>query len=222
MKLLPRERKAIGHAPTLNVEAYTFFLRGREYFHRGSRPFYLLAKRMFAKAIELDPDYARAYAGLADCDAFLYMDYSEDVAADVLANSGKALALEPRLTEARASRGLALSIVHRYEEAEAEFAQALAAGADLFEVHYFYGRSCYAQGELERTAIHWERAAEINPDDYQTLILLNQVYTSLGQEKNAIRAADKGSRTRRARLRAQSREPAARLFHGDGPCQAGR
>ena len=85
VKLLPREKKAIEQAPTRNVEAYTYFLRGREYFHRGSRTYYNLAKRMFAKAIELDPAYARAYAGLADCDAFLYMDYSEDTADAVLA-----------------------------------------------------------------------------------------------------------------------------------------
>ena len=192
VKLLPRERRAIEQAPTANVEAYTYVLRGRDYFHRGSRTYFLMARRMFAKAIELDPLYARAYAGLADCDAFLYMDYSEDVVLSVLENSGKALALEPGLVEARASRGLALSIAHRYAEAEAEFAVALAGGADLFEVHYFYGRSCYAQGKLDRTALHWERAAEIRPDDYQALILLNQVYASMGREEEAVRAALRG------------------------------
>ncbi len=192
VRLLPRERKAIAHAPTQNVEAYTYFLRGRDYFHRGARTYYLLAKRMFAKAIALDPGYARAYAGLADCDAFLYMDYSEDTADSVLKNSEMALALEPALTEAHASRGLALSIAHRYAEAEAEFAAALASGSGLFEAHYFSGRSCYAQGKLEQTARHWERAAEIKPEDYQTLILLNQVYASLGREQDAVRCARKG------------------------------
>ena len=116
VRLLPRERKAIEQAPTRNVEAYTYFLRGRDYFHRGSRTYYNLAKRMFAKAIELDPGYARAHAGLADCDAFLYMDYSEETADAVLANSEKALALEPQLADAHASRALALSIAHRYGE----------------------------------------------------------------------------------------------------------
>lgn len=192
VRLLPGEKRAIEQAPTWNIEAYTYFLRGRDYFHRGSRTFYLLAKRMFGKAIELDPGYARAYAGLADCDAFLYMDYSETTADDVLHNSGRALSLQPTLTEAHASRGLALSIVHRYAEAEAEFAKALASGPGLFEVHYFYGRSCYAQGRLEQTALHWERAAEIKPEDYQTLILLNQVYASLGREADAVRCARKG------------------------------
>jgi len=192
VRLLPREKKAIEQAPTRNVEAYTYFLRGRDYFHRGSRTYYNLAKRMFAKAIELDSGYARAYAGLADCDAFLYMDYSEETAEAVLANSGKALALEPNLAEAHASRGLALSIARRYAEAEAEFAAALATSPDMFEAHYFQGRSCYAQGKLEDTARHWERAAEIKPEDYQTLILLNQVYTSLNREADAVRCATRG------------------------------
>lgn len=192
VKLLPRERNAIEQPPTTNVEAYTYFLRGRDYFHRGAKPYYVMAKRMFAKAIELDPGYARAYAGLADCAAFLYMDYSEDVAAEVLEHSGKALALDPTLTEAHASRGLALSITHDFAAAEEAFARALETGADLFEVHYFYGRSCYAQGRLDRTALHWERAAELKPDDYQSLILLNQVYISLGREADAARAAEHG------------------------------
>ncbi|WP_373504049.1 adenylate/guanylate cyclase domain-containing protein [Aestuariivirga sp.] len=192
VKLLPRERKAIELAPTRNVEAYTYYLRGRENFHRGTRNHYLLAKRMFAKAIELDPNYARAYAGLADCDAFLYMDYSEDVAADVLKNSEKALALQEDLVEALASRGLALSVARRYQEAEREFERATAQDPNQFEVHFFHGRSCYAQGKLERTAQLWERAAEIKPDDYQALILLNQVYTSLGKPDDARRAAVSG------------------------------
>lgn len=192
VRLLPRERKAIEQAPTQNVEAYTYFLRGRDYFHRGSRTYYNLAKRMFMKAIELDPAYARAYAGLADCDAFLYMDYSEETTEAVLRNSEKALALEPNLADAHASRGLALSIAHRYGESDAEFAAALAADPDLFELHYFCGRSCYAQGKLAETARHWERAAEVKPEDYQTLILLNQVYASLDREEDAVRCASRG------------------------------
>ena len=192
VKLLPRERKAIERAPTSSVEAYTYYLKGREYFHRGTKSYYGRAKRMFSKAIALDPGYARAYAGLADCDAFLYMDYSEDVAADVMRNSELALALEAGLVEARASRGLALSVAHRYREAEIEFERALALDPAHFELHFFYGRSCYAQGRLEQTARLWWRAGEINTDDYQALILLNQVYASLGRQPEAMRAGRRG------------------------------
>ncbi|MBA2623211.1 MAG: adenylate/guanylate cyclase domain-containing protein, partial [Chthoniobacterales bacterium] len=63
VKLLPQEKKSIGQTPTDNVEAYTYYLRGRQFLHRHSKSYYQLARRMFAKAVELDPLYARAYAG---------------------------------------------------------------------------------------------------------------------------------------------------------------
>jgi adenylate cyclase len=169
VKLLPEEKKAIEQAPTDNVEAYTYYLKGREFFHRGSKSNLSLAKRMFAKAIELDPLYARAYAGAGDCDSFLYLHYSEDVSIDgILANCAKALDIDSGLAEARASRGLALSVSQRYQEAEKEFERAIASNPNLFEAHYFYARACFAQGKLEQAARYWERAAEIKPDDHQS------------------------------------------------------
>src|ERR1041385_8703315 len=122
VKLLPQEKKSMGKAPTDNVEAYTYYLRGRQFLQRRStKAYYELARRMFAKAIELDPLYARAYAGIADCDSFLFLQYHGDIAIDdILNTSAKALALEGGLAEAHASRGLALSLGERYEESEAE------------------------------------------------------------------------------------------------------
>jgi adenylate cyclase len=153
---------------------------------------YNKAKQMFAAAIELDPGYAKAYSGLADCDAFLYMDYNEDSIAEVLKNSEKALSLEPGLTEALASHGLALSISGRYDEAEQALKRALELNPDHFETRFFFGRACYMQGRLDETAMHWERAAEVKPEDYQSLILLNQVYTSLGRPHEAMRSSKRG------------------------------
>jgi adenylate cyclase len=193
VKLLPAEKKAIKAAPTQNVEAYTYYLRGREFFHRTSKTYYVLAKRMFGKAIELDPLYARAYAGIADCDSFLFLYYDEKVSLEsILANSGKALDIESGLAEAHASRGLAFSVSQKYEEAEKEFEQAIASDPNLFEAHYFYARACYAQGELKQAAHHYERAAEIKPDDYQSVLLLMQVYHSLGLPEDERGAARKG------------------------------
>ena len=75
VKLLPQEKKSIKQTPTDNVEAYTFYLRGRQFMERRSKAYYQLARQMFAKAVELDPLYARAYAGIADCDSFLFLHY---------------------------------------------------------------------------------------------------------------------------------------------------
>ena len=193
VKLLPEEKKAIEQSPTENVDAYTFYLKGREFFHRGSKPFYAMAKKMFAKAIELDPLYARAYAGVADCDSFLYLDYSEGSSLDgILANCARALELDSTLAEARASRGLALSASQKYREAAEEFEAAIASNPNLFEAHYFYARSCFVQGKLEEAAMHWERAAEIKPDDCQSAFLPGQVYRSLGRLKDEEKTTRRG------------------------------
>src|SRR5207248_3114770 len=105
VKLLPQEKKSISQTPTDNVEAYTYYLRGRQFLQRRStKAYYELARRMFAKAVELDPLYARTYAGIADCDSFLFLQYHVNTAIDdILNTSAKALALESGLAEAHAS-----------------------------------------------------------------------------------------------------------------------
>jgi adenylate cyclase len=148
---------------------------------------------MFAKAVELDPAYARAYAGIADCDSFLFLHYSAPVEIKgILDTSAKALALENGLAEAHASRALALSLDQRYDEAMAEFEKAIALDPNSFEGHYFYARACFAQGKFERAAELFERAAAIKPDDYQSVILLIQIYHSLGRDEDTKDAARRG------------------------------
>ena len=193
VKLLPEERKVIARAPTESVEAYAYYLRGRQFLHRHSRSYYVLARRMFAKAVELDPLYARAYAGIADCDSFLFLHYNAEVSIDgILATSAKALDLDGGLAEAHASRGLALSLRARYPEATAEFEQAIALDPNSFEAYYFYARTCFAQGKLEEAASLFERAADLKPDDYQSLLVLTGIQRSLGREQEMKRAAREG------------------------------
>ncbi len=199
VKLLPEERQAITQAPTDSIEAYTYYLRGREFFRRTTKSNLLLARQMFAKAIELDPLYARSYAGMADCDSFLFLHYSEDVSIDgILANCAKALSIDTRLAEARASRGLAFYLQQKFAEAEAEYELAITSNPNLFEAHYFYARLCFSLNKLADAARHYERAAEVNLDDYQSLSLLAQVYHSLAlPEKRrdaARRAVDRATR----------------------------
>jgi adenylate cyclase len=193
VKLLPQEKKNIAQAPTDNVEAYTYYLRGRQFMQRHSRSNYQLARRMFARAVELDPLYARAYAGIADCDSFLFLHYQLPAGVDsILATSGKALSLDDRVAEAHASRGLALSLGKRYDESIKEFEKAIALDPNSFEAHYFYARACVTQGKLERAAPLFECAAENKPDDYQSLCLLIQVYRSLGRLRESENAARRG------------------------------
>jgi adenylate cyclase len=191
--LLPREKEAIEKVPTENVEAYKFYLLGRQLFRRHSRSNYEVAKRMFQKAIALDPNYARAYAGLADCESFLYLAYYLTSGLDnILAASAKALELDQDLAEAHASRGLALSTVDRREEAESEFRTAISLDPNLYEAHYFFARACFAQGRTAEAAELFERASEIMPDDFESPIFLMQLYRDLGRTEEAMAAGKRG------------------------------
>ena len=195
VRLLPQEKMSIQKPPTDNVEAYNYYLQGRELFHRGSKSCYKAARQMFVKATELDPSYARAYAGIADCDTFLYLRTPEPIPfAGILAMSEKALALDNGLAEAHASRGAALSAVKRYAEAEAEFEKAISLDPNSFEAHYFYARSCVFQGKIERATALFERAAAIKPDDYASHCILVQFYNSLGRKQDAQETARKGAK----------------------------
>lgn len=159
VKPQPGERRAIDRPPTENLDDYGYYLRVRQFLHRHSRSYYALARRKFARAVELDPLYARAHAGIADCDSFLFLHYNANVLTDdILAFCARALQLDAGLAEAHASRGLALSLCERYQEAMAELDQALALDSNLFEAHYFYARAFLTQGKLVEAATHFERA----------------------------------------------------------------
>ena len=192
VKLLPQERKSIGQMPTDNVEAYTYYLRGRDFLYRYSKRYFELARRMFAKAIELDPNYARAYAGIADCDAFLYMVYQVDIPLEgILETSAKALALDSNLAEAHTARGVALSVARKFEEANAEFERALTLDPNSFDAHFLYARPAFQQGKIARAVELLERAAEINPADYKPPALMIHMVRSLGRESETKAAARK-------------------------------
>jgi tetratricopeptide (TPR) repeat protein len=142
---------------------------------------------MFTRAIEIDPGYARAYAGVADCHSYLYM-YWEASETNLQAAddaSRKALLLDPGLAEAHVSRGLAISLSKRYDEAELEFQTAIRLDSRLFEAYYFYARACFQQGKLKEAARQFEQASEVKPEDYQAPQLLAMVYMGLGRKQDA-------------------------------------
>ena len=101
IQLSPQEEKAIARKPTDNPQAYDYYLRGRQFFYQFRKKGFDFARQMFARAIVIDPSYARAYAGVADCCSFLYMywDSTEDNLNEAEAASRKALELDPELAE---------------------------------------------------------------------------------------------------------------------------
>jgi len=184
------EKRQIEKARAVNVQAYDYYLRGRQYFHQLRRKSLEYAKQMFNKAIDIDPEYARAHAGVADCYSLLYtyFDAREFNLRQADVASSKALELEPELAEAHVARGLAVSLSKRFDEAEREFETAMRLDPKLFEAAYWYARARKSQGRYEEAMKLFERAAVIRPEDYQTPGFLAQTLDALGRDDEAREA----------------------------------
>jgi serine/threonine protein kinase/Flp pilus assembly protein TadD len=181
------EKKQIEKARAVNVQAYDYYLRGRQSSHQLRRKSLEHARQMFAKAIEVDPEYARAWAGMADAYSLLYtyFDAREFNLRQAEIASKKALELEPELAEAHISRGLAASMNKRWDEAGSAFEAALKLDPKSFEAAKAYARSCLAQGQFEEAARMFERTSAIRPEDYEAPMLLGQVLTAMGRHEEA-------------------------------------
>lgn len=202
VRLFPEEKKAISQNPTDNIEAYTLYLRGREFFHNLTKWFVQLARQMFVKAVEIDPGFARAYAGIANCDARLAGSYGAPIEVDeIIATAGKALALDPNLADAHAAMGHALSNGGRSDEAEQAFEGALAIDPNNFEANYLYARLCMKQGRRDRAAELLIRAVEVQPGDSQSAFLLNNVLRGLGRLEESERYGRLGLKRAEEQLR---------------------
>jgi serine/threonine protein kinase/Flp pilus assembly protein TadD len=215
--LSDQEKQAIAKAPTTNVEAYDYYLRGRQFFHQFRRKGFEFAQQMFERAIEIDPTYARAYAGIADCCSFLYTYWhaSTNTLEQADAASRKALELDADLAEAHASRGLAVSLRKLYDEAAKEFETAIRLDPKLFEGYYFYARAGFAEGKMEEAARLYEQACKVNPDDYQAPSLLAMVYEGLGRKADADACRNRSLRIIEKRLQLHP-DDARALYMGAG------
>jgi serine/threonine protein kinase/Tfp pilus assembly protein PilF len=183
------EKKQIEKARTENVQAYDYYLRGRQYTHQLRRKSLEYARQMFNKAIEIDRDYARAYAGVADACSMLYtyFDAREFNLKQADIASQKALDLEPELAEAHVARGLAVSLSKRFAEAEKEFETAMRLDPKLYEAPYWYGRALQSEGRFQEAVKMFERASALRPEDYQAPGFLAQALGSMGlvEERDA-------------------------------------
>src|SRR6516164_4122096 len=217
IKLSPQEEKAIARKQTENAQAYDYYLRGRQFFHQFRRRGFDFARQMFARAIVIDPQYARAFAGVADCCSFLYMywDSSEDNLNEAEAASRKALELDPELAETHAARGLAFALRKDFANARKEFETAIQLDPKLYEAFYFYARTSFQSGDLTKAAELYEQASRLNPDDYQAASLLVAVYHGLGKPAEAEATERRALRLTERHIELHPDDPRA-LYLGAG------
>lgn len=186
-----REKEAIRAVPRTDVNAYDYYLRGRQFFKRFHKVDIEHARQMFWQALDIDPNFALAWAGYADCHSFLMMYVDPDPVHAQQADraSKRALELGPELAEAHASRGLACLVGRDFNNAEAAFREALQLNPRLFEAYYYYARARFHQGDLDMAARLFRKAADADPTDYQSRCLRVQILRGTGHEALAIEEA---------------------------------
>jgi adenylate cyclase len=184
----------VRRAPTTDVEAYDYYLRGRSFYYRYGPRDIRCALELFLRAIGRDEGYVLAYAGVADCQSYLYLyaGRTEQACEGADAASRRAVELDPESAQAQASRALALSLKGRREEAEHVFENAIRLDPGLFEAHYFYARHAFARGEAEKAIALYEKAMEVRPEDFQSPLLAAQIYDDLERRDEAAAARRRG------------------------------
>ncbi len=196
------KRTSVSAQKQVDPKAYDFFLRGLSYFAKHNIQDTVYARQMFNRALEVDPEYGRAWAGMAYTHGFEYMYFNADNVNrdEALRTSLKALELAPDLAESHVSAGIAHCMLQDYKKAEEEFEIAVELDPKNYDAWYFFGRSKVHEGELGRALKLFERASQVRPEDYQSVLLQSQLYHGLGDHKRVLETAKKGIERVRAVL----------------------
>jgi adenylate cyclase len=191
LKLLPGEKKAIEQRGTTSAEAYNLYLMARQHWVAGSDGDWdreELIIRICERAIDIDPDYAHAWALMAIAQTHIrFRQGKKEV--DGLPSAERALELDPNVAEAHAVKAWYLLEQERADEANEEIAMALRLDPESWEVNRISGKVLFLQGKLEQAAACYERATELMDADYSGSGMLETCYRGLGDLDGLKRAA---------------------------------
>jgi adenylate cyclase len=191
LKLLPEEKKAIEHRGTENVEAYNLYLMARQYSVIASLGDARMADailRLCRRAIELDPNYARAWALIAVTQVNLRF-YMGLQGSNGLEAAERAIALDPDLAEAHAAKGVVLTFAGDHAMALAEIEKALALDPESYEVTKAAGRLAYTTRNADAAIRYFEKAASLMEADYWSSGMALSAYRQKGDAENMRRVS---------------------------------
>jgi len=178
--LSPHEEKVMAKRPTDNPEAYDFALRGRHYMRQ--RQFeYALA--MFQEAVKLDPNFAPAYAGMAQVWGGMaeFRDSNPEHIAKGLEACAIAERLSPDMPETLSARARILYAQQHYGDAIEMALRAIAKQPECEGAHEVLGRAYFSSGQYEQAARLAESAMAIVGKDYNALVPLINSMEQLGR-----------------------------------------
>ncbi|HUB29213.1 MAG TPA: protein kinase [Terracidiphilus sp.] len=184
--LSPQEQQALASKPTENLQAYDLYLRGKSYARRLQRQDMEFAVQMFENALVLDPNFALAYAALANVCAQNYYLHGRDPAwlDRAMKASGTAVVLRPDLPEVQVSQAWILYANGKFEEALAVVRKAIERKRDCEGGYYLLGRTLFSAGRYQEVVDIAEAAVDAGGDDYNIYIPITNSLGALGKEES--------------------------------------
>ena len=190
LKLLPSEKARIEKVSTENTEAYKLYLKGRHEWDRRAGGEIDAALKCFQAAVELDPQFAMAYAGLADSYAIYSLAWIVNPG-EALTRAKeyalKALEIDPNLAEAHSSLGYVYAFYDwKWADAEEEIRRAIELKPSYATSYFWYGKILCYSGRLDEAYDKTTRAAELDPLSNVTQAFLSYILISMKKWDQAI------------------------------------
>jgi len=183
--LSPQEQEDLAAKPTDNLQAYDLYLRGKSYARRRQRQDMEFALQMFENAVILDPNFALAYASIANVCAQNHYYYGHDPVwlERAIRASGTAVALRPDLPEVQVAQAWMLYANRKFDETAAVVRKAIDRKRDCEGGYYLLGRALFSAGRYQEVVDIAEAAIEAGGDDYNVYIPVLNSLGALGKEE---------------------------------------
>jgi non-specific serine/threonine protein kinase len=219
--LSPQEEAHIAQKPTEDLQAYDYFLRGRNYLRLENFDF---ALQMFEQAVARDSNFALAYAGIANACGLIYelREKQPHWVDRGLAACERAMALDPGRAEVLAARARMYYAQQRYDDAVAYARLAIERKPDCEGAYNVLGRAYFASDRFEEAALVVEQALEANGDDYNTYIPYRVSLERLGRKAEALRVRERQTRALERQLELVPDDVRARILLAVGYAHVGR
>jgi len=170
VKLSPDDLARIEKIPTTNLQAYDYFLKGREYnwsvVTEAQKDYIDLAVKMFEKAIGLDSEFAEAWAGLGEAYtsySMRRMDFNTEFVNKAERCIKKALELAPDLAEAHRALGRFYSDMQQFREAAEELGRAIELKPNYTDAYYSLGAARFEEGKYSEALRAFQKVLELRP-----------------------------------------------------------
>jgi adenylate cyclase len=191
LKLLPEEKKAIESRGTTDAGAYNLYLMAKKYWVNGNwgdtRQLELVI-RVCQRALDLDPNYARAWGLLAIVQCVLHFTFAGPGDGGIAA-ADRALSIDSSVAEAYCVRARHFYERGRFADCDKELARALELDPESWEVNRETGRIYYFERRFDEAVRRFEKAVSIDETDFNSWSLLASAYGALDDSAGLRRAA---------------------------------